>query len=47
MKKAKRRAAKALEAERRFLARAKAGSVEKGLKVLDKLDRHFGTAAGK
>jgi len=29
------------DAETRFLARARTGSVAKGLKSLDKLDRHF------
>lgn len=35
------------DAQTRSRARAAAGSAAKGLKVLDKLDRHFGTAAGK
>lgn len=30
------------DAEVRFQARAARGSVEQGLKILDKLDRHFG-----
>jgi len=35
------------DAETRFRARAAAGSAAKGLRALAKLDRHFGTAAGK
>ena len=35
------------DAETRFRARAAAGSPKKGLRALAKLDRHFGTAAGK
>lgn len=35
------------DAETRFRARAAAGAPKKGLRALAKLDRHFGTAAGK
>ncbi len=35
------------DAETRFRARAEAGSAAKGLRLLDKLDRHFGTTAGR
>lgn len=35
------------DAETRFRARAAAGSPKKGLRALAKLDRHFGTAAGR
>jgi hypothetical protein len=35
------------DAETRFRARAAAGAAKKGLRALTKLDRHFGTAAGK
>lgn len=35
------------DAETRFRTRAGAGSVEKGLRALAKLDKYFGTAAGK
>ena len=35
------------DAETRFRARAGAGSTAKGLRALEKLDRHFGTAGGR
>lgn len=35
------------DAETRFRARAGEGSTAKGSRLLDKLDRHFGTTSGR